>query len=67
MRQEVRWTNLNYEQIADHQAEEGTPVSVPVVKQLLDLGVVRHGGASVARSGLSWLRLYDAGGGSGSY
>ena len=37
MRQEVRWTNLNYEQIADHLAEEGTPVSVPVVKQLLDL------------------------------
>jgi hypothetical protein len=37
MRQEVRWTDLNYEQIADHLAEEGTPVSVPVVKQLLDL------------------------------
>jgi hypothetical protein len=36
MRQEVRWTDLNYEQIADHLAEAGTKVSVPVVKQLLD-------------------------------
>src|SRR5438270_13446845 len=36
MRQEVRWTDLNYEQIADHLAEAGTQVSVPVVKQLLD-------------------------------
>src|SRR5438270_12029999 len=35
MRQEVRWTDLNYEQIAGHLAESGTPVSVPVVKQLL--------------------------------
>jgi hypothetical protein len=35
MRQEVRWTDLTYEQIADHRAEAGTPVSVPVVKQLL--------------------------------
>src|SRR4051812_33724132 len=35
MRQEVHWTDLNYEQIADHLAEAGTPVSVPVVKQLL--------------------------------
>ena len=35
MRQEVRWTDLNYEQIAEHLAEAGTPVSVPVVKQLL--------------------------------
>jgi hypothetical protein len=34
-RQEVRWTDLTYEQIADHLAEAGTPVSVPVVKQLL--------------------------------
>ena len=36
MRQDVRWTDLNYEQIAGHLAEAGTPVSVPVVKQLLD-------------------------------
>jgi hypothetical protein len=36
MRQEVRWTDLNYEPIAQHLAEAGTPVSVPVVKQLLD-------------------------------
>ena len=36
MRQEVRWTDLNDEQIAEHLAEAGTPVSVPVVKQLLD-------------------------------
>ena len=35
MRHEVRWTDLTYEQIADHLAEAGTPVSVPVVKQLL--------------------------------
>jgi hypothetical protein len=35
MRQDVRWTDLNYEQIAGHLAEAGTPVSVPVVKQLL--------------------------------
>lgn len=36
MRQEVLWTDLTYEQIADHLTEAGTPVSVPVVKQLLD-------------------------------
>jgi hypothetical protein len=36
MRQEVRWTDLDYEQIADHLAEAGTKVSGPVVKQLLD-------------------------------
>ena len=30
MRQEVWWTDLTYEQIADHLAEAGTPVSVPV-------------------------------------
>ena len=35
MRQEVRWTDLTHEQIADHLAEAGTKVSVPVVKQLL--------------------------------
>jgi len=35
MRQEVRWTDLTFEQIAGHLAEAGTPVSVPVVKQLL--------------------------------
>ncbi len=39
MRQEVRWTDLTYEQIAEHLAEAGTPVSVPVVKRLLR----RHG------------------------
>ena len=39
MRQEVRWTDLTYEQIAEHLAEAGTPVSVPVVKQLLE----KHG------------------------
>jgi len=39
MRQEVRWTNLTSEQIASHLAEAGTPVSVPVVKQLLE----KHG------------------------
>ena len=36
MRQDVHWTNLNYEEIAGHLAEAGTPVSVPVVKQLLE-------------------------------
>jgi len=35
MRQEVRWTDLTYEQIAEHLAEAGTKVSVPVVKPLL--------------------------------
>jgi hypothetical protein len=35
MRQQVRWTDLAYEQIAEHLAEAGTKVSVPVVKQLL--------------------------------
>ena len=39
MRQDVRWTHLTQEQIAQGLAEAGTPVSVPVVKQLLD----RHG------------------------
>jgi len=39
MQEDVRWTNLTQEQIADGLAEAGTPVSVPVVKQLLD----RHG------------------------
>ena len=36
MREEVRWTNLTQEQIAEGLAEAGTPVSVPVVRQLLD-------------------------------
>jgi hypothetical protein len=36
MRQEVQWTDLTDERIAEHLAEAGTPVSVPVVKQLLD-------------------------------
>ncbi len=36
MRQEILWTDLSYEQIANHLAEAGTKVSVPVVKQLLD-------------------------------
>jgi hypothetical protein len=35
MRQEVRWTDLTHERIAEHLAEAGTPVSVPVVKRLL--------------------------------
>ncbi len=39
MREDVRWTNLTQERIAEGLAEVGTPVSVPVVKQLLD----RHG------------------------
>ena len=36
MREDVRWTNLTHEQIAEGLAEAGTPVSVPVVRQLLD-------------------------------
>ena len=36
MQQDVRWTNLTQEQIAQRLAEAGTPVSSPVVKQLLD-------------------------------
>jgi len=35
MRQEVRWTDLTYEQIAGHLAEAGTKVGVPVVRQML--------------------------------
>ena len=43
MQEDVRWTNLTQEQIAEGLAEAGTPVSVPVVKQLLDLhGFVRR-------------------------
>ena len=37
MHQDVRWTNLTQQQIAEGLAEAGTPVSIPVVKQLLDL------------------------------
>ena len=36
MREDVRWTNLTHEQIAEGLVEAGTPVSVPVVRQLLD-------------------------------
>ena len=54
MRQEVRWTDLTYEQIAEHLAEAGTPVSVPVVKQLLKKHgyetVFDHGGFIVLHS-----------------
>ena len=39
MRQEVIWTNLTPAEIAKRLDEKGTPVSVPVVRQLL----VRHG------------------------
>ena len=39
MRQDVRWTDLTQERIAQGLAEAGTPVSVPVVVQLLR----RHG------------------------
>src|SRR3954465_9887311 len=39
MRQEVRWTDLNYEQIAGHLAEAGTPGRGAGGKQLLQ----RHG------------------------
>jgi hypothetical protein len=35
MRQDVKWTNLTLDQIAQRLAEAGTPVSVTVVKQLL--------------------------------
>lgn len=39
MREGVKWTNLTAAQIAQRLAEKGTPVSVPVVRQLLE----RHG------------------------
>jgi hypothetical protein len=39
MREGVKWTNLTAAQIAQRLAEKGTPVSVPVVRQLLQ----RHG------------------------
>ena len=35
MRQEVRWTDLTFELLADHLSEACTLVSVPVVKHLL--------------------------------
>ena len=35
MREQVKWTNLTQQEIADLLAEKGTPVSVTVVKQLL--------------------------------
>lgn len=35
MREGVKWTNLTLQEIAERLAEAGTPVSVPVVKQLL--------------------------------
>lgn len=35
MCEEVRWTNLTLDEIAQHLGACGTPVSVPVVKQLL--------------------------------
>ena len=39
MHEDVRWTNLTQERIAQGLAQAGTPVSVPVVRQLLH----RHG------------------------
>lgn len=35
MKEEVKWTNLTLQEIADRLAEMGTPVSVGVVRQLL--------------------------------
>ena len=35
MQEEVRWTNLTYQEIIDHMSAEGITISKPVVKQLL--------------------------------
>jgi hypothetical protein len=35
MQEEVRWTNLTYQEILDHMSAEGITISKPVVKQLL--------------------------------
>lgn len=36
MDEEVKWTNLTRPHIADLLAQEGVPVSIPVVQQLLE-------------------------------
>lgn len=36
MREEVQWTNLTLAEIAGHLVQHGTPVSVTVVRQLLN-------------------------------
>jgi hypothetical protein len=35
MQEQVRWTNLTYQEIMDHMSAEGIVISKPVVKQLL--------------------------------
>ena len=35
MQEQVRWTNLTYQEIIDHMSAEGIRISKPVVKQLL--------------------------------
>jgi hypothetical protein len=35
MQEEVRWTNLTYQEIIDHMSAERITISKPVVKQLL--------------------------------
>jgi hypothetical protein len=35
MQEQVRWTNLTYQEIIDHMSAEGITISKPVVKQLL--------------------------------
>jgi len=35
MQEQVRWTNLTYQEIIDHMSAEGIMISKPVVKQLL--------------------------------
>ena len=35
MQEQVRWTNLSYQEIIDHMGAEGIMISKPVVKQLL--------------------------------
>ena len=59
MRQEVRWTDLNYEQIAGHLAEAGTKVSVPVVKQLLRNSAVGHHESRRFRNGARRLHFFQ--------
>jgi len=35
MQEQVRWTNLTYQEMIDHMSAEGITISKPVVKQLL--------------------------------
>lgn len=50
MKEEVKWTNLTLQEIADRLAEKDTPVSVTVVRQLLKKHKFRKRKAKKARA-----------------